>query len=130
MELSGSAEGSLQNPDRVSAARLTAGLFPTLGVSPLMGRVFTEKEDENQQPVVVLSYQTWRGRFHCDTGILGRTILLDRKPYEDIGVMPREFEVPLVPCRLNRDQLWIPMSFTQAELVRGAGNWGLSPGRQ
>ena len=51
-------------------------------------------------------------------------ILLDRKPYEIIGVMPREFEFPLVPGQLNRSELWVPMSFTQAELIQGAGNWG------
>jgi predicted permease len=122
--LSGSLEGSLESPDRINAARLTAGLFPTLGVSPLMGRVFTQKEEDDLQPVAVLSYPTWHARFHGDTGILGRKILLDRKPYEVIGVMPRDFEFPLIPGRLNRSELWIPMSFTQPELVQGAGNWG------
>jgi putative ABC transport system permease protein len=116
--------GSAQNADRLNAARLTAGIFPTLGVSPILGRVFTQSEDEGSQQVVVLSYRTWRSRFHGDTGILGQKILLDRKPYEIIGVMPREFEFPLVPGQLNRSELWVPMSFTQAELVQGTGNWG------
>jgi putative ABC transport system permease protein len=116
--------GSAQNADRLNAARLTAGIFPTLGVSPILGRVFTQSEDEGSQQVVVLSYRTWRSRFHGDTGILGQKILLDRKTYEIIGVMPREFEFPLVPGQLNRSELWVPMSFTQAELVQGTGNWG------
>jgi hypothetical protein len=94
-----------------------------LGVSPLMGRAFTQQEDENMQQVVLLSYQTWHSRFHGDAHILGQKILLDRKPYEIIGVMPREFEFPLVPGQLNRSELWVPMSFTQAELIQGAGNW-------
>ena len=76
------------------------------------------------EQVALLSYQTWRSRFHGDSQILGRKILLDRKPYEIIGVMPRKFEFPLVPGQLNRSELWVPMSFTQAELVQGAGNWG------
>ena len=117
-ELSG-----LGDPAQINAARLTASMFPVLGVSPLMGRVFTQQEDEGSQPVVVLSYQTWRSRFHGDASILGRKILLDRKPYEIIGVMPREFEFPLVPGQLNRSELWVPMSFTQAELIQGAGAW-------
>ncbi len=37
--------------------------------------------------------------------------------------MPREFEFPLLPGQLNRSELWVPMSFTQAELVQGAGAW-------
>ena len=99
-------------------------MFPVLGVSPLMGRTFTQQEDEGSQQVAVLSYQTWRSRFHGDARILGQKILLDRKPYEIIGVMPREFEFPLVPGQLNRSELWVPMSFTQAELIQGAGAWG------
>ena len=111
------------DPAQINATRLTASMFPVLGVSPLMGRTFTQQEDENTQQVALLSYQTWNSRFHGDAHILGRKILLDRKPYEIIGVMPHEFEFPLVPGQLNRSELWIPMSFTQAELLQGAGNW-------
>jgi putative ABC transport system permease protein len=118
-ELSGPGD-----PAKINAARLTASMFPVLDVSPLMGRAFTRQEDEGSQQVALLSYQTWRSRFEGDAHILGRKILLDRKPYEIIGVMPREFEFPLVPGQLNRSELWVPMSFTQAELVQGAGNWG------
>jgi putative ABC transport system permease protein len=117
-ELSG--QGS---PSQINAARLTASIFPVLGVPPLIGRTFTQKEDENGQPLAILSYQTWRSRFHGDVHVLGEKILLDRKPYEIIGVMPRAFEFPLVPGQLNRSELWVPMSFTQAELIQGAGAW-------
>ena len=118
-ELSGAGE-----PAEINAARLTASMFPVLGVWPLVGRGFTQQEDEENEQVALLSYQTWQSRFHGDPQILGRKILLDRKPYEIIGVMPREFEFPLVPGQLNRSELWVPVSFTQAELVQGAGNWG------
>ena len=111
------------DPAQINAERLTASMFSALGVSPLMGRTFTQKEDEDSQPVALLSYQTWHSRFHGDARILGQKIFLDRKPYEIIGVMPRDFEFPLVPGQLNRSELWIPMSFTQAELVQGAGAW-------
>ena len=111
------------DPAQINAARLTETMFPVLGIAPLMGRTFTRQEDEGSQRVAVLSYQTWRSRFHGDAHILGRKILLDRKPYEVIGVMPREFEFPLAPGQLNRSELWVPMSFTQAELLQGAGNW-------
>ncbi|MDR3774564.1 MAG: ABC transporter permease, partial [Terracidiphilus sp.] len=117
-ELSGVGE-----PAEINASRLTASVFPTLGVSPLMGRAFTEQEDEGSAQVALLSYQTWRSRFQGDPRILGQKILLDRKPYEVIAVMPREFEFPLVPGQLNRSELWVPMSFTQTELVQGAGAW-------
>jgi len=118
-ELSG-----MGDPAQINAARLTASVFSALGVSPLIGRAFTQREDEGSQQVAVLSYQTWRSRYHGDAHILGQKVLLDRKPYEIIGVMPREFEFPLAPGQLNRSELWVPMSFTQSELVQGAGNWG------
>lgn len=117
-ELSGAGD-----PATINASRLTASMFPTLGVSPLTGRLFTQQEDEGAAQVAVLSYQTWRSRFHGDAHILGQKLLLDRKPYEIIGVMPRDFEFPLAPGQLNRSELWIPMSFTPAELVQGAGAW-------
>ena len=46
-------------------------------------------------------------------------ILLDRKPYIVIGVMPRDFEFPLVPGHLSNSELWVPMSFTEQELTTG-----------
>ena len=118
-ELSGVGE-----PAMVSASRMSGGVFPALGISPLMGRVFTQQEDDQHQQVVVLSYATWQSRFHADAGVLGRKILLDRKPYVVIGVMPRGFEFPLIPGHLNRSELWVPMSFMQQELTPTASaNW-------
>jgi predicted permease len=117
-ELSGRGD-----PAQINATRLTASIFPTLGVRPLIGRGFTQQEDDGGEQVTVLSYQTWRSRFHGDARILGEKILLDRKPYEIVGIMPREFEFPQVPGQLNRSELWVPMSFTQTELVQGAGAW-------
>jgi predicted permease len=117
-ELSG-----MGDPAQISASRLSAAVFPALGVSPILGRIFTQREDEGSQPVAVISYQTWRSRFQGDAHILGQKLFLDRKPYEIIGVMPRDFEFPLVPGQLNRSELWVPMSFSKDELVNGAANW-------
>ena len=121
-ELSGAGEAA-----QVNAARLTAGIFPALGVQPQLGRVFTADEDEQSQQVVVLSYSTWKTRFNTNPQVLGTKILLDRKPYIVIGVMPRNFEFPLVTGQLNRVELWVPMSFTATELTPGsAANWSYS----
>lgn len=111
-ELSGAGE-----PAQISATRLGSGVFSVLRVSPLMGRPFSEQEDIGHVPVAVLSYQTWKSRFHGDTHVLGQKILLDRKPYEIIGVMPREFEFPLVPGQLNRSEMWVPLSLTAGDLA-------------
>jgi putative ABC transport system permease protein len=118
-ELSGNGD-----PAQVNASHLTAGVFSALEVAPELGRVFTTDEDEHHQQVVVLSDATWRNRFHADAEIIGSKILLDRKPYIVIGVMPRGFEFPLVPGQLNRSELWTPMSFMPSELApAAAANW-------
>ena len=118
-ELSGNGE-----PAQVSAARLTAGVFSALAVAPHLGRVFTEDEREHTQQVVVLSYATWKTRFHGDSQVLNTKVLLDRKPYLVIGVMPRNFEFPLNSGQLNRTELWVPMSFSPQELsANAAANW-------
>jgi hypothetical protein len=119
-ELSGGAI-----PEEVDAARLTAGVFPTLGASPMLGRVFTQQEEDAHQPLAVISYALWMNRYHRDHQILGSSIVLDRKPYAIIGVMPRSFEFPLVNGHLGQAQLWVPMSLTPDELSdEQAGFWG------
>jgi predicted permease len=119
-ELSGGAI-----PEQVYAARLTAGVFPTLGVQPILGRIFTQQEEDAHKPFTVLSYALWLNRYHRDPQVLGNSIDLDRKSYTIIGVMPRRFEFPLQAGHLEQAQLWVPMSLTPDELSdQSAGFWG------
>jgi predicted permease len=118
-ELSGTGE-----PAAVNATRMSGEVFAALGVSPVLGRTFTQQEDEEGQQVAVLSYSTWRSRFHGDANVLGSKILLYRKPYTVIGVMPRDFEFPLNPGNVNRSELWLPLSLQPEEFTAGsAGSW-------
>jgi len=103
-------------PEVVNAAKLTSSVFPTLGVNPILGRVFTKQEDDGHQPFIVISYSLWLDRYHRDPDILGKPITLNRKTYSVIGVMPRSFEFPLQAGRLNQVELWLPMSFTPEDL--------------
>jgi putative ABC transport system permease protein len=119
-EVSGGA-----TPEDVDAARFTAGVFATLGVQPILGRVFTQSEEDAHQPLAVISYALWLNRYHRDPHVLGSTIDLDRKAYSIVGVMPRSFKFPLQPGHLDQTQLWVPMSFTPEELSdQNAGSWG------
>jgi predicted permease len=121
-ELSGMGQ-----PAQVVASRMTASMFAALEVPPLLGRVFTQQEDQQKQLVAVLSYTTWKSRFNGNRGILGTKVLLDRKPYTIIGVMPRGFEFPLIPGRQNRSELWVPMSLSPQELSPEAdASWYLN----
>src|SRR5713226_4025178 len=119
-ELSGGAQ-----PEEINAGRLNSVMFPTLGVQPIVGRVFTAQEEDARQPVAVISYALWTNRYRRDPQVIGRSIVLDRKPYSIIGVMPRGFEFPLQFGRLHQAQLWVPLSLTPDELSeQHSGFWG------
>jgi putative ABC transport system permease protein len=90
-----------------------------LGIGPILGRVFTQEDDDQRNKVAVLSYGTWRNRFNADPKVLGSKILLDREPYIVIGVMPRDFEFPLLAGRTSQSELWVPMSYKPDELSNG-----------
>src|SRR5437879_7961840 len=118
-ELSGTGD-----PAAVNATRMSGEVFAALGVPPLLGRTFTQHEDEENQQVAVLSYGMWRSRFHGDANVLGSKILLYRKPYTVIGVMPRDFEFPLSPGHVSQSELWLPLSLRPEEFTAGsAASW-------
>jgi predicted permease len=106
-------------PLRIRAARISASAFPTLGVSPLLGRAFTSEEDRSgSDNVVELSYSLWQNQYHGDPSILGQTIRLDEKPYTVIGVMPPSFHFPFdgKPFSEGAD-LWLPIGFSPSVLA-------------
>ena len=63
-ELSGVGE-----PAQVNAARLSGGVLPALAVAPLMGRLFTQQEDDGKEQVTVVSYGLWQNRLHGDAHV-------------------------------------------------------------
>lgn len=109
-------------PAQIRAARVTASIFPLLGVAPLMGRTFTQQEDDGSQQVAVISYAMWRSHFSRDPEVLGRKIELNRRTYEIIGVMPQGFEFPLIPGQMDQSRLWVPLSPTPDEM-KEAASW-------
>jgi putative ABC transport system permease protein len=108
--------------ERINGARTSASTFPLLGVSPMLGRTFTEEEDRSGHPVVVLSYGLWQRHFGADENVIGRSIELNREPYTIIGVMPGSFEFPQRGEGWGSEPaaLWVPMSFTTEE----RNGWG------
>jgi putative ABC transport system permease protein len=104
-------------PEQVAGARVSASLFPLLGAAPLTGRLFSEDEDRLRSQVALLSYGLWRRRYGGDPRILARTILVNRVPYQVIGVMPPAFAFPPRGMRLEEHaDLWVPLSLTANEL--------------
>ncbi len=106
-------------PERVEGAAVTAGVLPTLGVQPLLGRGFTVEDDRAGAPgTVLMSYRLWQSVFGGDPGVIGRKVILDSKPYNVIGVMPPEFRFP------NRTtELWITAGFGDDDYADRTNTW-------
>ena len=103
-------------PEEIPVAFVSANFFPTLGVRPALGRVFTAAEDVAKGPsVVVISDALWRRRFGADRGIVGRNIILDGKPNEVVGVMPPGFRLE---GRDHEAQLWAALGLDPARDYR------------
>ena len=82
-------------PMRIHAAYVDAGLLPTLGVQPMLGRWIAPNEDLEGGPRnVLVSYPFWRDFLGSDSNILGKAIRLSGNSYTVIGVMPSDFALP------------------------------------
>jgi len=78
-------------PERLRGQMASADIFPTLGVKPIVGRVFGNDDDrKGGAPVVVLTSNFWRPRFGGDPHVLGRGLMLNERLYTVIGVIPSD----------------------------------------
>ncbi len=94
-------------PEQLPARKVTWNFWSVLGSHPMLGRVFTEDEDNKGARVVVIGHGLWQRRFGGSPGIVGRKISLNDEPYEVIGVMPAGFY--FMPSR--EVEVWMPASF-------------------
>src|SRR5438105_14898911 len=80
------------DPEEIVVQNVTADFFPILGVSPLLGRTFSDAENTDpQSSAVILSYEFWQRRFGGDSGIVGRSIQLNARANTVVGVTPPAF---------------------------------------
>jgi predicted permease len=99
-------EAGGNEPKLSLATRITPNFFATLGVAPVMGRDFLEKEDDPNGPhVAILSDAFWRNEMHANPNVVGTSIRLDGKAVTVVGVMSRDFE--FAPARSA--PIWVPM---------------------
>jgi putative ABC transport system permease protein len=83
-------------PERISAMRVSANYFRTLGARPAIGRDFRAEEDTPARwRVVIISDRFWRRRFSGDATAVGRVVTMNDEPFEIIGVLPPSYE-PLI----------------------------------
>jgi predicted permease len=79
-------------PEHVQGLDVTDGVLPILGVTPVVGRLFNRRDDSAGAPqTVVLSYGYWQRKFGGAPSVIGRSITVDGKPREIIGVLSQGF---------------------------------------
>jgi putative ABC transport system permease protein len=82
-------------PERVPGSRVTAGFFETLGVRPVLGRLFTEEDDRpGAANTVLVTHSFWFTRLGGAKEAIGRSIRINTEPYEILGVLPAEYRHP------------------------------------
>jgi predicted permease len=111
-------------PERLQGARTSFDLPLALGIRPLLGRTFTQEEQQRDARVAVLSAVFWRRRFGADPAVLGRKIRLNGEPFQVIGVMPSEYQYPRAEF-----ELWTPLYIPPDEVIHGMNNQYLCVGR-
>jgi len=80
-------------PQPITGLSVAGNFFPTLGVTPILGRNFTVEETQrNSRPVTLLSYPFWKRQFGANPGIVGQTINLSGTQTTIVGVLPDTFD--------------------------------------
>jgi putative ABC transport system permease protein len=114
----------IDRPERLDGAFITPNAFALLGVQPLLGRGFTEADNEvGADGVMLLSYDTWRTRFGGDPAVIGTVVRANARPTTIIGVMPQGFGFP------NNEQAWTPLRQNSSAIARNEGIWLSAFGR-
>ncbi|GGH08547.1 ADOP family duplicated permease [Silvibacterium dinghuense] len=85
--------GSDQAMERATLQHISGWLFPSFGVKPALGRLFTEDDDryKSSKPYAVISYQYWKNRFGRDPNVLGRSFRINNDLFQIIGVCEEKF---------------------------------------
>jgi predicted permease len=103
-------------PEHLRGLDVTDGTLPILGVKPVVGRLFTRRDDSPGAPqTVVISYGYWRTKLGGSYSVIGRPIIVDGKPREIIGVLPKDFHF------LDREDaaLYLPMQWDRSKTKLG-----------
>ena len=111
--------------EQVEREQFTPSVWDTLGVKPMLGRVFQTGEDQvgSPAPVVVLSYDFWQSHFGGKPEAVGQKLEIDGEENTVIGVMPKGF-------RFDSDEtaFWSPLGFLPQQLS-SAASFLVVPGR-
>jgi putative ABC transport system permease protein len=104
----------LAEPEEIPVVDVTDGVLPVLGVTPVLGRLFTRADDTPGSPeTVILTYAYWQARFGGEPSAIGRRVSMDGRAREVIGVLPASFRFlnrdasAFLPLRLDRGKTFL-----------------------
>jgi len=104
----------LAQPEEVPTLFVTDAILPMLGAQPMLGRLITKTDDAPGGPeTVMLSAGYWRSKFGGDQSVVGRTLMLDSRPHQIIGVLPDGFRFLdrktslVIPFRIDRSKVFL-----------------------
>lgn len=103
--LTGSGE-----PQELATIVVTANIFDTLGVAPVLGRGFVSGEDQDAPRTMILSHAAWLRQFGGDEAAIGRSVTINGEPVTIVGVMPRGFEIFGLPSDIYMPYRNLPAS--------------------
>ncbi len=113
-------------PDRVDGGLVGWNFFQTIGVDPIMGRAFIEQEGQPANShVAIISRGLWESRFAADPKIIGRGITLQGETYTVVGVLPANFQFPI----LGIANIWTPLALDDKGRAERDAAWFSAFGR-
>ncbi|MGE0363794.1 MAG: ADOP family duplicated permease [Vicinamibacterales bacterium] len=109
--------------ERIPVAKVSPSLFAVLGVQPVLGRAFVAEDAGDGADAAILSHRLWQRHFGGDPAVVGRTVLLDRRPHVVVGVMPPSAEFPLEGPAFNGAPaaVFVPLVFSDTEKAARGG---------
>jgi predicted permease len=106
----------IEPPERIQGFLVTANFLDAVGIKPVMGRNFSEEENQpGKDRVAIITHSLWQRRFGGDPNIVNKTITLNSITRTVIGVMPERFNFP------KGSEVYAPLPLTP-ELVRSRGS--------
>ncbi|PYR61796.1 MAG: multidrug ABC transporter substrate-binding protein, partial [Acidobacteria bacterium] len=101
-------------PERVDDLMVTDGTLAVLRVNPILGRRFTKEDDSPRTPErVLLAYPYWQRKYGGDPSVVGRTLVVEGRSREIIGVLPASFRFMnfnpqlVLPFRIDRREVFV-----------------------
>jgi len=93
-----------ERAERVRAAQASTAYFETLGIEPLVGRLFAAEEERSGGPgALLMSHGLWTRRFDAEPSMVGRVVRVNGETRTVVGILPERFDLP------SKTELWLPL---------------------